>query len=125
MYNTKFVCTYNHCKESYFRDELYQKDLMYAFNIEDLNFEKHEKEINDEMLAIFDKITKYAPFLECIKKSCALFSSDDEFIGFAVLMSYDFLYLTHPCICEFLENNLISNEKIKDLLTKLNSFQSS
>jgi len=119
MYNTKFVCTYNHCKESYFRDELYQKDLMYAFNIEDLNFEKHEKEINDEMLSIFDKIVKDANFLKCIKKSCTLFSSDDEFIGFAVLMSYDFLYLTHPCICEFLEKGCISDEKINVLLNIL------
>jgi hypothetical protein len=37
-----------------------------------------------------------------------------------VLMSYDYLYLTHSCITEFLEKEIISDEKIAILLEKLN-----
>jgi hypothetical protein len=36
-----------------------------------------------------------------------------------ILMSYDFLDLTHQCISEFLENGTISDDKIKELLENL------
>lgn len=123
MYNTKFVCTYNQCKEPFFSDTLYRKDLLYAFNIEDLDFEKHEKEINSEMFLLFDKMINHKKFLECINGSCSVFSSEDKFIGFAILMSYDFLHLTHPCICEFLENESISDDKINALFDVIKKYK--
>jgi hypothetical protein len=51
---------------------------------------------------IFDKINK-----------------EDNFQYFMVLFSYDNLYLFYPCICEFLEKGIISNEKIIALKNNL------
>jgi hypothetical protein len=51
---------------------------------------------------IFDKINK-----------------EDNFQYFMVLFSYDNLYLFYPCICEFLDKGIISNEKIIALKNNL------
>jgi|APCry1669188879_1035177.scaffolds.fasta_scaffold01681_3 hypothetical protein len=119
MYNTKFVCTYKSYADPFLSDTFYRKDLLNIFSIEDLDFEKHEDEIQEEIIEIFDKICKYKNFMVCIQKAGALFSVDDLAVGFMILMSYDFLYLTHECISEFLENETISDDKIKKLLENL------
>lgn len=119
MYNTKFVCTYKSYADPYLSDTFYRKDLLNIFNIEDLDFEKHENEIQEEVIEIFDKISKYEKFMVCIKKASDLFSVDDFAVGFMILMSYDFLYLTHQCISEFLENGTMSHDKIRELLENL------
>jgi hypothetical protein len=90
--------------------------LLYIFNITDLDFEKHEKEINDEVEHVFNIVSKNKKFLKCIKKCSSFFNVKDLFIAFTILMSYDFLHLSHPCICEILDNNDVSNEKIAGLL---------
>lgn len=119
MYNTKFVCTYKSYDDVMLSDTFYRKDLLYIFNTEDFNFEKHENEIQEEVMEILKKINKHEKFAECISKVSALFSVEDLAVGFMVLMSYDFLYLTHPCICEFLESGTISDDKIDKLLENL------
>jgi len=119
MYNTKFVCTYKSCTDPFLSDTFYRKDLLYVFNIENLDFEKHEDEIQKEVIEIFDKISEYEKFMVCIKKASALFSVDDLAVGFMILMSYDFLDLTHQCISEFLENGTIADDKIRELLENL------
>jgi hypothetical protein len=35
------------------------------------------------------------------------------------LFAFDFFYLAHPCICEFLETGTIAEEKINALLSAL------
>jgi hypothetical protein len=119
MYNTKFVCTYKSYDDLMLSDTFYRKDLLNIFGIDDLDFEKHESEIQEEIFEIFEKISKYKTFMECISRSSALFSVDDLAVAFMVLLSYDFLYLTHPCICEFLEKNEISDDKVNLLLQSL------
>jgi hypothetical protein len=100
-------------------DTFYRKDLLNIFGIEDLDFEKHELEIQEEVFEIYEKISKYKLFVVCISRSSALFSVDDLAVAFMVLLSYDFLYLTHPCICEFLESGTISDDKIDKILENL------
>jgi hypothetical protein len=95
--------------------------LLNIFKIDDLDFEKHESEIQDEVINIFDKIKGNKAFMKCIKKTKTLFPITDEVVGLMILMSYDFLYLTHPCISEFLDEGDISDEKIKDLMNHLSS----
>jgi hypothetical protein len=121
MYNTKFICTYKSYTDSFLSDTFFRKDLLNIFKIDDLDFEKHESEINDEVANIFEKIKNHKEFMKCIKKAQILFSITDEIVGLMSLMSYEFLYLTHPCISEFLEEGKISNEKIKALTNNLSS----
>lgn len=116
MYNTKFSCTYNTSNDEKFSDILYRKDILGVFNIKDCDFEKHETEIYEIMLTMYDKLVNNEKFAKCINKVCSLFFTEDLFIGFTILFSYDFLYLTHPCICEFFGKNNISDDKINILL---------
>ena len=119
MYNTKFVCTYKSYSDCSLSDTFFRKDILNIFKIDDLDFEKHESEINDEVSNIFEKIKTHKKFMECIKKTQTLFLITDEIVGLMCLMSYEFLYLTHPCISEFLEEGKISHEKIDALINKL------
>jgi hypothetical protein len=119
MYNTKFVCTYKSYSDYFLSETFYRKDLLNIFNIDDLDFEKHETEIQDEVVNIFYKIKSHKEFIKCVKKAQTLFPVSDEVVGLMILMSYDFLYLTHPCISEFLDEGKISDDKIKELMNKL------
>ena len=119
MYNTKFVCTYKSYSDYFLSDTFFRKDLLNIFKIDDLDFEKHENEIQNEVVSIFDKIKSHKEFMKCIKKTKKIFPVTDEVVGLMVLMSYDFLYLTHPCISEFLDEGKISDNKINALINKL------
>jgi amino acid permease len=44
----------------------------------------------------------------------------DEELGMMLLFSYDYMYLTHICISEFIETGKISDENIKKLVKALN-----
>jgi hypothetical protein len=121
MYNTKFVCTYKSYSDCFLSDTFFRKDILNIFKIDDLDFEKHESEINDEVANIFEKIKTHKKFMECIKKAQILFPVTDEIVGLMCLMSYEFLYLSHPCISEFLEEGKISDEKIDALMNHLSS----
>ena len=119
MYNTKFVCTYKSYSDYFLSDTFFLKNLLNIFQIDDLDFEKHEHEIQQEVVNIFEKIKSHKQFMKCIKKVQILFPVTDEVIGLMILMSYDFLYLTHPCISEFLDEGKISDNKINALINKL------
>ena len=118
MYDTKYTCTYNWCKDFKLSDTLYRRDILNIFGITDFDFEKHECEIFDEMKKIFDEISKNDQFMECVNNACSPHFSKDSFMGFTMLFSYDFLHLTHPCICEFLETGKITDDKLKLLQEK-------
>jgi hypothetical protein len=45
--------------------------------------------------------------------------NDDFEIGLMILFSYDYMNLSHICICEFLENGKISEENISKLRTAI------
>jgi hypothetical protein len=46
--------------------------------------------------------------------------SDDEEFGLCILYSYDFMYLTHDCVSDYLKTNFIMEDKIKKLKQCLN-----
>ena len=39
-------------------------------------------------------------------------NKEDPEMGLMILFSMDFLYLSHPCFCEFLEKDCVSPEKL-------------
>ena len=41
MYNSKFICTYKDYPDLDMSDTMYRRDLLYAFGINDLDFEKN------------------------------------------------------------------------------------
>jgi len=131
MYNSKFVCTYSYydpsLREYYHKDikfdikdvkefedmseMIYQAELLQilglsqAFN-PNVNVEFEAKKV----IGIYDKIKIDSAFMECVEKAKKVHSYEDSETGFISLFSYDYLFLTHKCICDFL-----TNEKIEDI----------
>jgi hypothetical protein len=124
MYNTQFVCRYNspdvfletdvvtEKEKEIVRNILYKEDLLNIFDIDDYC----EAKINNVILEIYEKIKHHKDFKKCINKvlSNFLINLEEEF-GFIILFSFDYLYLTHICICEFIENGKISETSLLNL----------
>ncbi len=127
-YNTKYVCSYNDSdvfleseiqvlnddEKNFIREALYRRDLCNIFNIEDQVLD--EKLISDNISNLY-KLINGQKFLNlCITTiSNKFFCSSDLELGFMVLFSFDYLYLAHNCISEFIESGQI-NEKNKSLI---------
>ena len=120
-YNTKYVCSYNDSdvffeseleilndyEKNFVRDALYRRDLCNIFNIDDQCFD--EKIITNMISTLFKNINSEKFLKSCITKiSNKILCSSDLELGFMMLFSFDYLYLTHPCICEFIETGKIN-----------------
>ena len=121
-YNTKYVCSYNDSdvfleselevlndnEKQFVRDALYRRDLCNIFKIEDQCF--NEKIINDIISNLYKNINGEKFLESCVLKvSNNFLNSVDLELGFIILFSFDYLYLLHPCISEFIETGKISN----------------
>jgi hypothetical protein len=123
-YNTKYVCSYNDSdvfleseleilndnEKQFVRDALYRRDLCNIFKIDDQCFNEN---IIDVLGNLYKNI-KGKNFLEsCILKvSNDFFNNVDLELGFIILFSFDYLYLVHPCLSEFIETGKISESNV-------------
>ena len=133
IYNTKYVCSYNDSdvfleseieilnddEKQFVRDALYRRDLCNIFKIEDEYFD--EKIITNIINALYVSINGEKFLESCIIKVSNNFFSNDLELGFLILFSFDYLYLLHPCISEFIETGKISDSneslvKLKKIL---------
>jgi amino acid permease len=48
-------------------------------------------------------------------KLAGKYMATNEEFGLMLLFSYDYMYLTHICICEYLETGDVDNENITNL----------
>uniref|UniRef100_A0A6C0KYQ4 Uncharacterized protein n=1 Tax=viral metagenome TaxID=1070528 RepID=A0A6C0KYQ4_9ZZZZ len=110
MYDTKFICTY----QNHFNDEnidnnlsnqLYQEDFLKVFGIEDYS----DEIINVTINKLHTKLSKIENMNCILKKLAKKFMSEDTEIGLMVGFSYDYFYLLHPCICDLLEKDEITD----------------
>ena len=119
MYDTTVTCTYmdddvilesdgvNDNEASFIRSCIYRQELLNIFCLEDFD----ESVINKQVEILYEKVKNMDGFTGLLTNE---FSPDDELLGFTILYSYDFLYLTHPLICELLETGSIqTTEKLK------------
>jgi hypothetical protein len=122
MYDTKFKSRYHNDdvflktddltdEEKYFiRDIIYKEDILNIFSIDDFDdFDKFTNVMNE----LYNKIKGFLPFKECMKKMAAKLMSEDEQTGLIIMYSYDYMYITHKCVSEYLEIMTISEENIK------------
>jgi hypothetical protein len=94
---------------------IYQADLLraFGFTIEDL---ESEIEFNTELMhQLYNEFKIHPIFLECIEKSKNKHSCQDLEAAFITLFSYDYFFLTHKCICEYLTTGNISDKNIDNL----------
>ena len=131
MYNTKHECLY--LSEEVFKNVLditektiditkdekeciqntmYKQDILEIFDVEEFDDEK----INIAVREVYEKVKTNDDLRNIMQLLSAKLLSSDEEIGFMLMFSFDYLYLSHTCISEYLETGSISKEKIKQFL---------
>lgn len=127
MYNTKYICTYQDNNifneneintitekdKEFIKDALYRNDILHIFDIEEFDLDI----INNKLDDLYEKITECDELNAILKKISNIYLYEDLKMSLLFLFAFDFLYLAHPCICEYLEKKTISKEN----LTKLNN----
>jgi hypothetical protein len=123
MYNTKVNCTYNSSdvfletdeineeQKEAIRDALYRQELLNILGMEEFNEDSMNKAIHE----LHERISCCQELIECILKLSGRFMSTDEELGLMILFAYDYMYLSHPCISEYLETGQISEKNIRNL----------
>ena len=129
MYCTKYDCRYlnddiitemDDVTEDimiFIRNSIYQEDFL---NIFGLHFENNNAKCFEQAISmLYEKIKESTDLIELMKKASALLLSEDLITGLCVLYSYDYMYLTHKCVSEYLDTGSISQEnfnKIKEII---------
>jgi len=123
MYNTKIICTYNspevfldtdnvtNEEKDFIRDTLYKTELLDILGIEEFD----ETKTNIVMHDLYQKLEDCLELKECMTKLANKFLSEDLELGLMLLFSYDYMYLSHICICEYLEKGQITENNINNL----------
>jgi hypothetical protein len=124
MYNTKVVCTYHtddifidsdknisQEERQFIQDSIYRQELLNILDIEDFN----EVEMGEALHELYVRLHDCLELNECMSKLAGQFISEDKEIGLTILFAYDYMYLTHQCISEYLETGTISEINIKNL----------
>ena len=115
MYNTLLKCTYNNASDMDQEDQ-YRIEFLNAFNLEEFE----DKQINQEVSALFERVKNSPEFTKCMTKSAAGFGNSEFLqVGLMGLFAFDYFYLALPCICDFLETGTITEENINALLSAL------
>lgn len=128
MYNTQVVCTYNtpevfletdnitDDEKAFVRDTIYRQELLDIFYENDYNDDKLSIAINE----LYKRVKYCEQLTKCMLKLAGKYMATNEEFGLMLLFSYDYMYLTHICICEFIKTGEISNENITNLEKALN-----
>ncbi len=124
LYNTKYVTSYmdsdvfletdevNASEKEFILNCIYRQDLLNIFSLDDFV----ESEINQKIAKLLKLLKQHNELHECMLiASKTVGDTEDEMTGLMVLFSFDYLYLTHPCICEYLLTNTIFQETIDQL----------
>lgn len=123
MYNNKAICTYNtkeifldsdnvnNEEKEFIKDTLYRAELLNILGITEFN----EAEMNNAIHNLYEKVKDSEQLKECMKKLASRFMSEDLELGLMILFAYDYMYLSHICINEYLETGQISEKSIWNL----------
>ena len=139
MYNTKVECTYNtpevfletdnitDDEKSFIRNIIYRQELLNVLDIDyENNDEDNEEKINEAIKELYNRVKDYTCLRKCMVKvvekhlNVGKYMTGGQELGMMLLYSYDYMYLTHICISEFIETGKISDENIKQLEKALN-----
>ena len=128
MYNTKVVCTYNtpevfletdditDDEKAFVRDTIYRQELLDILNIDYENDDNdNDEKINSAIQKLYNRVKDCTELTNCMVKVAVNYMTSDEEIGLMILFSYDYMYLTHMCISEYLETGEISDDNMRKL----------
>ena len=139
MYNTKVECTYNtpevfletdnitEDEKTFIRNIIYRQELLNVLDIDyENNDEDNEEKISEAIKDLYNRVKDSTCLRKCMVKvvekhmNVGKYMTSDEELGMMLLYSFDYMYLTHICISEFIEKGDIDDENIKKLAKSLN-----
>jgi translation elongation factor EF-Ts len=139
MYNTKVECTYNtpevfletdnitDDEKTFIRNIIYRQELLNVLDIDyENNDEDNEEKISEAIKDLYNRVKDSTCLRKCMVKvvekhmNVGKYMTSDEELGMMLLYSFDYMYLTHICISEFIEKGDIDDENIKKLTKALN-----
>jgi hypothetical protein len=122
MYNLNYDCLYKVEEKEENKangkdgQKKYQTDILTIFEMEIFDEEK----IIDVLDTIYAKVKNNEHIKRCmntIHANTFLISDQDMFeYSFIIMYSYEYLYVTHPCICDLLLRGEISETNLENLL---------
>jgi hypothetical protein len=99
------------------RDALYRQELLDILQLEEYDEELMSAAIHD----LYEKIKGCEELRKCMVKTAKRLMTADEEFGLLVLFAYDYMYLTHACICEYLETGKIAQTSMDSLHAAISS----
>jgi hypothetical protein len=133
MYNTKYECRYYKGdvilpdetvtteEADYIRNTLYQEDYLNIFSINNgdgYDFNDDYELLSKAIYNLYEKIQDSDVLKIFMQKAAANLMSDDLQLGLCILYSYDYMYLMHECVSEYLDTGFISLHNI-DRMNKI------
>jgi hypothetical protein len=133
MYNTKYECRYYKDdvilpddtvtaeEADYIRNILYQEDYLNIFSInntDNCDFNDEFELLSKAIYNLYEKIQDSDVLKIFMQKAALNLMSDDLQLGLCILYSFDYMYLMHECVSEYLDTGLISLESI-DRMNKI------
>ena len=134
MYNTKVECTYNtpevfletdnitDDEKTFIRNIIYRQEFLNVLDIDYENsYDDNEEKISEAIKNLYNRVKDSTCLRKCMVKvvqkhmNVGKYMTSDEELGMMLLYSYDYMYLTHICITEFIETGTISDENIGKL----------
>ena len=121
MYNTTFECRYHkddvildtddvtQDEINFIRNYLYKEDLLTIFNID---YGDEQDIFENSITELYEKIKECHILKELMEKASSIVFSPDIKYGLCILYSYDYMFITHKCISEYLNTGNISQENI-------------
>ena len=127
LYNTAYVVSYmdsdvfletdevNSSEKEFILSCIYRQDLLNIFGLEEFV----ETTINTKITKLFKLLKYHSDLYDCMLIAAKATNDDDALSGLMILFSFDYLYLAHPCICEYIDTGRINQEKLDQLKTEL------
>jgi hypothetical protein len=126
LYNFNYNCLYNNIKNEE------EKKIQYKYDLTQIISESVNDDLyNIKLYGIFiilnhNEDTKY--IFNLLRKKMPIEFHDETDMYYNVkffyqILSYDFLHLYHPCICDIYNDNVIKTENLNKLLTFLDNIK--
>ena len=128
MYDIEYMCSYmdddvfvetddvNDHEKQFIRDCIYRQDLLNIFGLDIFD----ESVINKNIDKVYNKIKHNPDILKCTSTIGQQLGVENN-TSFMILYSFDYMYLTHNCVCELLNIGEISSNSINQLYLKISN----
>jgi hypothetical protein len=125
MYNVNYTCIYNKTDiflkeeedklteddKDHIRNELYRNDMLHILGVDGVA----DEDIDEILIDLYERIKSCDFLIECITELAGRYLSEDKVLGLIFLYSFDYMYATHLCVCDYLENGTIRDDNEKML----------